>query len=276
MQISFVVPTFNSRQDLRLFLDSFIRFNSAKDVSVFIVEASDDKGMSSLVEEYRQKVNIELHYVANHGYASACNYGHRHSAEADIYVFCNPDIIFVSDVVTRIRSELDVESYGSVIQKDVRGRVRTFDVYPQYKSLGTELLRIHRFVNRLRLYHPAVVFPVGAFMMFGRNVLIRTGPFDERFFMYYEETDYFFRLRRNNRAKILRDVHVIHKVSSSVKSDPRLDAFALHDRSLYLYCEKYGDFSYFDSLVRFYRLRSMFDGRYKKRYETLLVLRGDK
>lgn len=273
MRISFIVPTYNSHRDLRSYLDTFITSNDTKNVSFFIVETSDDQRLPALVDEYKKWINIELHFVPNRGYASACNYGHLHSIEADIYVFSNPDIVFVSDVVTRIRSEFDSESYGSVIQKDEQGRVRTFDLYPQYKSLVTELLRIHRVVNWLRLYHPAIIFPVGAFMIIGKNVLTQTGPFDERFFMYYEEADYFFRLRRNKNTKILRDVYVIHKVSSSTRSDPQFDAFLFQIRSLYQYCIKYGDFSYFDSLIRFYRLRTMFNGSHQKRLDALLVMR---
>lgn len=59
-------------------------------------------------------------------------------------------------------------------------------------------------------------FLSGCCLLFRREVLVSLGGFDERFFMYYEDLDFFVRLVGTNWiAKVIPDAKLLHKVSMS-------------------------------------------------------------
>lgn len=59
-------------------------------------------------------------------------------------------------------------------------------------------------------------FLSGCCLLIRREVLLSMGGFDERFFMYYEDLDFFVRLLETNwQAKIVPDAKLLHRVSMS-------------------------------------------------------------
>ena len=79
----------------------------------------------------------------------------------------------------------------------------TFDLYPQHKNIITELLFAHKIINYFKYYNPKYTYIVCAFINFGRNVIQKNCLFDEKYFLYYEETDYYYRLRDDKNYKII-------------------------------------------------------------------------
>jgi GT2 family glycosyltransferase len=69
------------------------------------------------------------------------------------------------------------------------------------------------------IYNPIDIdFPCGAFMMLKFSDFKKLDGFDERYFMYFEETDMAFRLKYRYKKKIVYnpDIQIIHKTGSTV------------------------------------------------------------
>ncbi len=221
-------------------------------------------------QEYSGKINIKVYFMENRGYAAACNYGYKHTERSNVYIFSNPDIIFNSDIIERIKAEFDENTYGTVIQKDRNLKSCTFNLYPQYRNLLTEVLFFHKILNRIGWYHPAYTSISGAFMILGRNVIEQNGLFDENYFLYYEEDDYFYRLRNNKNYRIIRDRYVLHNISSSVDRNLSLDRFKIQFDSLYYYSRKFNTFSYFKNLIILYKFTSFFIPNHRRKLSLML------
>jgi GT2 family glycosyltransferase len=170
----------------------------------------------------------------------------------------------------RIREEFNEDTYGTVVQKNRYLKNCTFDLYPQYKNIFTEIFFFNKFLNRVNWYDPRFVSLSGAFMIFGKNIIKKNGLFDDHYFLYYEETDYYYRLRNNKQFKIIYDRYITHKVSSSVDKNITIDKFKIHADSLYYYSRKFDDFKYLKSLVFIYKVSSLFFSGHKQRLNFLL------
>lgn len=266
---SFIVVTHNSLKDLSLYFETFLKFNISEDVFFNVIDTSQDHGLLKLGEKFSKRLNVEIHFVENKGYAFACNYGYEHAVESSIYVFSNPDIIFTSNIIERIQEEFDENTYGTVIQKNRLMKNCTFNLYPQCRNIVTEVLFFHKFLNWVNWYDPRFITIGGAFMILGRNVIKEYGLFDDNYFLYYEENDYFYRLRRTRNFKIIWDTYIIHNTSSSVDKNLAMNRFKIQADSLYYYSKKFNDFSYFKNLIMLYRISSVFIRRHKQKLNFL-------
>ena len=269
MKISFIIPTYKSSKDLKAYLDSFCRYSNPENIFFYIIDTSQDKELHRIEQEYAKTINIEKHFIENRGYAFACNYGCEHAVESSIYVFSNPDIIFTSNIIERIQEEFDENTYGTVIQKNRLMKNCTFNLYPQCRNIVTEVLFFHKFLNWVNWYDPRFITIGGAFMILGRNVIKEYGLFDDNYFLYYEENDYFYRLRRTRNFKIIWDTYIIHNTSSSVDKNLAMNRFKIQADSLYYYSKKFNDFSYFKNLIMLYRISSVFIRRHKQKLNFL-------
>jgi len=85
---------------------------------------------------------------------------------------------------------------------------------------------------------PQVEVLSGACMMVGRKAIEKTGGFDERFFMYAEDIDLSYRIRKAGYFNYyLSTVHILHFKGESTRKDPR---YARHFyRAMRQFMEKY-------------------------------------
>lgn len=237
--IGITIVSHDSYKDVLAFFSSFIKYNSPIGIDFLILETSTDDRIKDLGKYIQNDVNFKVVYIPNNGYAYACNYGLDYFSDHDILILSNADILFTSDIVSEIRKKFNRTNYGTVLQKNSAGRVVSFDLYPQYKNLATEIVKAHRLLNKLAWYNPKYVYIVGAFMIFGKEIIEQNGLFDKNFFLYCEETDYYYRLRNNANALIIKDLHVIHNVSSSISKKFADSKDKLLESSLTYYYNKH-------------------------------------
>ncbi len=100
-----------------------------------------------------------------------------------------------------------------------------------------------------RLYHGDQPFPVdftlGATMMLRREVIQQTGVFDEAFFMYCEEIDWAWRIKRAGwQAVCVPAAHVVHLGGQSTGQASARSIINLWESRLYLYAKHYPTWKY--------------------------------
>jgi N-acetylglucosaminyl-diphospho-decaprenol L-rhamnosyltransferase len=147
---------------------------------------------------------------ANLGYGRAVNAGVAHAPDGDLLV-CNPDVILDTGAVDALSARLDEDPRLGVVGPTVRNLDRS--VYPSARefpdlvdAVGHGLLGMvaprNRFTRRYRMLDwdhasPADVDWVsGACLLARRQAWDEVGGFDHAYFMYLEDVDLCWRIRR--------------------------------------------------------------------------------
>jgi GT2 family glycosyltransferase len=174
----------------------------------------------------------------NVGFARACNQAFSQSKGNYIFLL-NPDAFVVSPCLSILREFLDsTPSAGSVSPQVFWDDERRylFSHYSLYTPLEDFCVRLahlsHTFRTfyslserrkNLELWRSSV--PVMTRNLHGGVVMVRRsaaeevgGLFDERFFLFFEDTDLFFRLRKNGYSLyIVPEAKAVHNYSHSMK-----------------------------------------------------------
>ncbi len=133
----------------------------------------------------------------NGGFAAGVNHGlaHRLDPDADVLLL-NPDAVVDADTVTRLQDALDSDAGLASVgpeQVDAAGTpARVEWPFPSPGRAWLEALGLGRALGAGR----GGTFVIGSVLLLSARALAEVGPFDERFFLYAEETDWARRARR--------------------------------------------------------------------------------
>lgn len=191
---------------------------------------------------------------ANTGFGAGHNTALREAMKegATYHVAVNPDVYWHDDVIRTLREYMDTHPEAGLMLPKV--------LYPdgelQYvcKRLPTPAdLIIHRFFNcklfnhhisRFRLEHSGyekvldVPFLHGCFMMMRVSALREVGIFDERFFLYLEDTDMCRRIHERYSTLFYPKATIYHAHAAASRSN--LKMLAVHTRNAVKYFNKWG------------------------------------
>ena len=197
--ISVVIITYNSLPILERCIRSVKKACVASDCSFVVVDnASTDSSLETV-----SALIPEAHIIrnrANGGFAKACNQA-AFVARSEYLLFVNPDLEIDSEAIPALRLLFSEKEKVGV----VTGRLRYPDGRFQANcrqlpdrtnilfSRGSMLSRLFAGVGSYTAadYDTLCAVPAvaGTFMMIKRELFISIGGFDERFFMYMEDTD---------------------------------------------------------------------------------------
>ena len=154
-----------------------------------------------------------IHNPKNPGFGASHNViFDQFSNRADYHLIVNPDITFSSDVVKELMSFLDQNAHAGVVMPKVYysdGRIqRLAKLLPSPLDLirrRIPISQLQKNINKRMELHLAnynsgifrAPFLSGCFLLFRVKCLNQIGCFDERFFMYMEDTDLTRRLWEN-------------------------------------------------------------------------------
>lgn len=205
-KVTIGIPVYNRGERLGDLLEN-LRQRTSKEISHEIVVV-DDSGnqkhrdiVSMICEKYGAKY---LAHEKNLGVAAGWNTISRYHNGSDFVVILNDDVFVAADWLTYLAYALEmnpkVGSFGMncrFISKDdareiVKGpNVKVIPLNVRWR--GTELIRNERFESMPTEEDGApgkVMCPTGCFFGFRREIYDLVGGFDERYFAFYEETDF--------------------------------------------------------------------------------------
>ena len=250
MLVKFSVITVNYRSwpyALRC-IDSLYR-TGYEDFEVVVV--NNDQGATP---EIPHPVRL-IRNPENVGFARACNQGVYFSRGENV-MFINPDTLVEGDFFESREKFLDENPRAGVagprivgvegdVQLTARKELGFVSGFLGRTSLLTRLFPQSALVKRLfpaarKLTGPtAVDWISGTCLTVRRQVLEEIGPMDERFFMYFEDTDLCRRAREAGwLVYYLPQVQILHHTGASSRSRPRA-IWTLH-KSAFLYPRKHG------------------------------------
>ena len=243
LQISIVtylpdLPLFTRTLDtLAIAIAAAQQANVLRTVHLALIDNSGDRGVAERVIELGRARFAEmpvhvmyLHGHANIGFGAAHNLV-LHGTGSDYHLVLNPDAELAPDALVNAIRWLDAHpDVGALAPLTVDSDGRRAYLCKRYPAVFDLMLRgfaprfLQRlFARRLERYEmrdivdveppqDAIGVPLmsGACMIVRREAIDRTGGFDPRFFLYFEDYDWTMRLRELTQTAYVPSVRVVH------------------------------------------------------------------
>jgi GT2 family glycosyltransferase len=236
MDVSVIIVTRNTCALTRLAVQSVQDSSGSLTKEIFVVDnGSTDETPSALPAEF-PKLKL-IRSETNLGFARACNLAAR-QASGEFLLLLNSDARPQPDALARavawLRANSDCAVAGGQLLNPGGSRQNSIANFP---TLATQLmnksllrrLRPKKFPGKEQIFAAPIEVEsiVGAFMLVRKLVWDALGGLDERFFFFFEETDFCLRARRA-RWKIIHlpDVLVEHgqgKTAGQIPSGARIE-----------------------------------------------------
>ncbi|HWA07628.1 MAG TPA: glycosyltransferase [Ignavibacteria bacterium] len=212
--ISVIIVNYNVKELLEQCINSIFSASTKLDVEVIIVDNNSFDGSVQYIKE-KFPGNPRLKIIespVNMGFAKANNLGAR-EAEGEYLLILNPDTILQEDTLDK-----SLEFYKSV--KDI-GALTCKLILPNGKldlacrrSFPTPSVAVYRILGLSRIFPKSKLFGkynltyldenetyevdaiVGAYMLIKKDVYEKVKGFDEDYFMYGEDLDLCFRIKK--------------------------------------------------------------------------------
>lgn len=259
--LAVIVVTWNVRdlalQTLRSLYDDLA--GSGLDAQVIVVDSASSDGTVAAVRAQFPQTDV-IAFTENLGFGRANNLGLKHvgfgSSPAEmlpraVYLL-NPDTITRPGATRTLFDALFAESRAGLVGAQLSYSDGAFQhsafAFPGLRQLWAEFFPTPgRWVEGAfngryprALYAGLQPFPVdfvlGATMMLRREVVLQTGGFDERFFMYCEEIDWAWRIRKAGwQVYCVPAAHVVHLGGQSTGQAKAVNTLHLWRSRLRLY-----------------------------------------
>ena len=290
-KIGVVTVTYNSDKVLQpflsdLFAQSFHNFN------LYIIDnASEDKTLKILDDLNDNRVN-QIRNHSNIGVAAANNIGIKKALEdkCSHILILNNDIEFPNSLFKDMLVSIKKENCSMITpkimyhsNKDIiwyaGGGFKKSNGYLPYHTGFNENIKNNNYQS---LY---VDYASTCCLLIKKDVFETIGYMDEKYFVYFDDTDFLFRVKKEGVHKIYYDsqITLFHKVGSLTKSltkeferSYRTHFFLKQNIRNHIYfLRKIGSvYSYLFCLFLFFKnnLRFLFSSRIKKDFSTFLII----
>jgi GT2 family glycosyltransferase len=235
MELSIIIISYNVKEYLKQALISVAE--AAKEIhhEIIVVDNHSYDGSDDMVRREFKLVKLIV-CGSNKGFSSACNKG-INASSGDFVLILNPDIVVASDALTRALTFMHshaeagaagarlTDSNGILLPESKRGFPSPLTSLFKFSGMG-KLFPRSSFFNAYYLGHMPedevcrADILTGAFMLIRREALDAAGLFDTRFFLYGEDIDMSWRIRKAGYFNYyLPDVHVVHFKGKSAATD---------------------------------------------------------
>ena len=235
MELSVIIVSYNVSDCLRQALISLIAAAEGIACEIIVVDNNSSDGSAAMVRDEFRDIRLIVS-GRNEGFPAACNKGILASAGRYILIL-NPDTVVEPDAIKKalafMRSHPDAGAAGARMV-DGNGAF-----LPESKrGFPSPLTSLFRFTGMFRLFPRSTFFNAyylghlpeneickadiltGAFMLLRRDVLDAAGLFDTAFFMYGEDIDLCWRIRKAGYFNYyLPDVRITHFKGKSALQD---------------------------------------------------------
>lgn len=260
MDISVIIVSYNTQVLTLQCIASLYAHTAGVRFEVIMVDnASSDDTVARVQARFPAvKIIVNSHNV---GFGAANNQGVRVAAGKYLFLF-NSDAFLTNNALLHFFYYMEKKAApacaacGGLLMFDAGGRKENVSAghfpsfWQDFADIGFSHLYPAYYGRRLSIgigKQASSVYPVdylsGADIFIRREVFRQVGGFDETFFLYYEETDLFFRLKKAGyTAVVLPDVNLVHLGGGSSGSrgkNPRKERI-LFGSKLHFYRKSYG------------------------------------
>ncbi len=254
MDVSVIIVNYNTVAFLYRCLDSILQYSKNIEFEVIVVDNNSTQREIETLPVIYPAVKFLFRNV-NDGFGSGCNFGAQ-KANGKYLLFVNPDVIFKSDVIflffKYMEGNIDI-CLCSGLHEDENGElIYSFNYFPDFRSELREAFYVgyNKHIRSLlskkeiELKQPFEIdYALGALLFVRKTAFESINGFDERFFLYGEDIDFGYRLKKLGKIICIPNVRVFHFYNSSVKHDSGKHIQTYHlNRSKMIYMYKHYNF----------------------------------
>lgn len=226
-RLSIVIVTYNSEKDIFECVKSVQQYTDIplSEIELIIVDNNSrevDIMFSNLQKQYGNNIILEKN-ASNGGYGQGNNVGIR-KATAPIILIMNPDIRLIEPVFRTA-----VEAFDNIPELTIYGMKQMLTPTMPSTSSFTCTYMMNGYIStvltaictRLEWYFPSFMYIHGSCFFIRKSYFEEIGLFDESNFMYGEEDDIRYRLRKKGFKKIVYN-HQKHYIHLTREREPNL------------------------------------------------------
>jgi len=278
MTLTIGIINYNTKEDLELCLQSIFRNPPHFKYSIIVVDNDSKDSSKKFLQSLNHKNIKKVYNSENKGFGSACNQI-AELADATYILFLNPDVIITKSSIDRLISFIKENKEIALVTGKLLNPDGTLQLscrkFPTilYVLFGRESIFRKLFPNnplsrKYMLYdldYNKVQYPDwvrGAVILVRSDSFKEIGGFDEKFFLYLEDTDLCLRFRKIG-YNIAYNPEAIfyHKLGSSTNKK-EFQSKLMHNISMYYYIKKHMNYKaillFFISIALFLRLALIF------------------
>lgn len=236
MKISIIFVNYNSSNKIEKCVRSIVDLENKELIDIVVVDNS--RNFVNYTE-----INICLiENKENIGFGSAVNRGIPFTKSNTICVI-NPDTHFEVKFTDRVFNKLLDRSIGllTLYQRDNSGRLLpTNGSFPNIFESLSWIIPTNSITKNIKNHFTLLQLPTGreksvrniagAFIAFRKSCFIKVGGFDERYFLYYEDTDLSKGFLKNGYRNIILDskTYIVHEIGNSDETQASKHDFMKH------------------------------------------------
>jgi len=246
MDVSIIIVNYNTTKLLCQAINSIIQQTSDIEYEIIVIDNSSDENPEQIIKDkYSENVRFFLS-KQNIGFGGANNLGIKSAIGRNIF-FLNPDTIILNNSIKLLSDFLDQNKTAGI----VGGNLYNLEKMPAYSfrrflpSIFWELNDLlstlpERIVYGKKSYFNNGTEPLevgyltGADIMISREVLNKIKGFDQRFFLFFEETDLSKRIKSLGFSIVnLPDARIVHLEGESFDSKSHRLSFYIESKFTY-------------------------------------------
>lgn len=249
VQVSILIVNYKTEELVCECISSIQTLTQSVSYEIIVIDNNSGDSLDCIRKAYPEVQVIAL--PENVGFGAANNIAYQ-ASQGEVIFFLNPDTILKNNAVfylyETLMSNPNIGVCGANLYTlDHKANV-SFLPFPHFKSEVKQLLGLEKELEMDAYYNfsgqSKIIdgFISGADMMVRRDVLQKCGAFDTDFFMYYEDCELSFRIKKNGyeimsvpAAKI---VHLQGMSCEAKGEEMKLNSFLMLLRSRYLYLLK--------------------------------------
>ncbi len=245
MKISVIIVSYNVCSYLRQCLVSIQKSTRADSIETIVVDNNSFDNSVAAVRKEFPSVSLIIN-SENRGFAAAVNQGIQASS-GDFICLVNPDAMVTQGTFAVLSDYLsEHEDTGvvgcKVLDADGKLQLASRRNFPSPMVILPKLLGLNRLFPGSKIFgqynqtfmDPDLIQEVdavsGCCMMFRRRDFDAVGGFDEQFFLYFEETDFCYRMKKSGLKIIYNpETRIIHYKGESLKHAEFDNVSVFHD-----------------------------------------------
>lgn len=287
--VAIIIVNWNTKALLRNCLTSIYKETKKYTFDIWVVDNNSPDGSADMVKTEFPHVKL-IANKENKGFAPANNQAIK-SANAKSLLLLNPDTIVKENAIDKMLGYLFANKETGILTcKLLNGNGSLQKSANNFFSLWSSLFENRFFeevLSRLNLSgkrfmkfwdHNSIReidWARGAVLLFTKEVLDKVGLLDEQFYIYAEEMDFYYRVKKAGfKTVFIPDAQIIHFGKSSSRQR-RAEMFIQNYKSFYLFLRKhYNNRTYYLYRIRTHIFLFLWLLRYS--FEQLFFYKSDK
>lgn len=202
MKLSVVILNYKVPHHLMLCLDSVTKAIESLDAEIIVVDNNSEDQSCDLVKQNFPKVNL-IKNTENSGFSKGNNKG-AERAKGEYLCILNPDTVVPEDCFSRLlKHHSELENTGALGAQLIDGSGKFLE--ESKRNIPTPWVALKKLLGEASSYYNldlekdkngSTAVLVGAFMFMKTDLYQKVGGFDEDYFMYGEDIDFSYRIKK--------------------------------------------------------------------------------